>query len=65
MQERTVFSEADLVRGGGEGEGGVVKGIFRSFPTSANLSMHSSLDLAQTGKPCNFLQNFAKAVHED
>ena len=35
------------------------------FPTSANLSMHSSLDLAQTGKPCNFLQNFAKAVHED
>ena len=35
------------------------------FPTSANLSMHSSLDLAQTGKPCNFQQNFAKAVHED
>ena len=34
------------------------------FPTSANLSMHSSLDLAQTGKPYNFLQNFAKAVHD-
>ena len=76
MQERTVFSEADLVGGGG---GGVVRGRSNhkiktanvkiragGFPTSTNLSFSVFIvGPCLNRETLHFLQNFAKSVHEE
>ena len=74
MQERTVFSEADLVRGGGGvgwGRSNLkiktanVKIRAEGFPTSANLSLLCFVGPCLNRKTLHFLQNFVKSVHEE